>query len=216
MIRRRERFPYEWQIALSGALLVGMSTVLPSTPFSGLLTLWSQWIGEPLAGWHLASAYGGLVFLPPITALALAYPLLVLSDQVLGRPWHFSFLARIASVLLLFLAGMAIADAVLTVGMSLKIGQIVISCGVGILFVVLGIGLHGQSGCTSKGGCREGVGVWFRNPALGLVRLQQLRPVAWRADPGARVFLALSSQAGQRTCQRSGGRTTFSEAGVHV
>jgi len=150
MIRRRERFPYEWQIALSGALLVGMSTVLPSTPFSGLLTLWSQWIGEPLAGWHLASAYGGLVFLPPITALALAYPLLVLSDQVLGRPWHFSFLARIASVLLLFLAGMAIADAVLTVGMSLKIGQIVISCGVGILFVVLGIGLHGVGARTFR------------------------------------------------------------------
>ena len=150
MIRRRERFPYEWQIALSGALLVSMSTVLPSTPFSGLLTLWSQWIGEPLAGWHLASAYGGLVFLPPITALALAYPLLVLSDQVLGRPWHFSFLARIASVLLLFLAGMAIADAVLTVGMSLKIGQIVISCGVGILFVVLGIGLHGASARTFR------------------------------------------------------------------
>ena len=150
MIRRRERFPYEWQIALSGALLVSMSTVLPSTPFSGLLTLWSQWIGEPLAGWHLASAFGGLVFRPPITALALAYPLLVLSDQVLGRPWRFSFVARIASVLLLLLSGMAIADAVLTVGMSLKIGQIVISCGVGILFVVLGIGLHGVGARTFR------------------------------------------------------------------
>lgn len=145
MIRRRERFPYEWQIALSGAVLVGMSTVVPSTPFSGVLTLWAKWIAEPLLGWHLASAYDGSVFLPPITALALAYPLLVLSDQVLGRPWRFSFLTRIASVLLLLFSGMAIADAALTIGMPLEVGQIVVSCGVGILFVVLGIGLHGAS-----------------------------------------------------------------------
>jgi hypothetical protein len=145
MIRRRERFPYEWQIALSGALLVGMSTVLPSTPFSGLLILWSQWIGEPLLRWHLVGAYDGAVFLPPITALALAYPLLVLSDQVLGRPRRFSFLARSASVLLFLLSGMAIADAALTLGMPMEVSQIVVSCGVGILFVVLGIGLHGAS-----------------------------------------------------------------------
>jgi hypothetical protein len=159
MIRRRERFPYEWQIALSGAVLVGMSTVLPSTPFSGLLALWSQWIGEPLLRWHPAGAYDGAVFLPPITALALAYPLLVLSDQVLGGPRRFSFLARIASVLLFLLSGLAIVNAVLTLGIPLEVGQLVVSCGVGILFVVFGVGLHGVSAPAS----------WIRMIGIGLV-----------------------------------------------
>ena len=141
MIHRRERFPYEWQIALSGALLVGMSTVLPSTPFSGLLTLWSQWIGEPLLGWHLGGGFPP-VFLPLIAALALSYPILAFCDQVLERPQYFAVLARITVVLMFLLSGMAIVNVTLTIGTPLEIGQITVACGIGILLVMFGVRLH--------------------------------------------------------------------------
>lgn len=150
MIHRRSRFPYEWQVALSGALLVGVSALLPSTPFSGLLSLWARWIGEPLLGWHLVGAYSGFVFLPPITALALAYPLLALSDQVLGRPRRFSLLARTAAVLLLLLSGMAVVDAALTIGMPLGISQIAVDFAIGIVLVMLGIRLYGTTSLSFR------------------------------------------------------------------
>ncbi|MCK4356537.1 hypothetical protein KAW44_05590, partial [Candidatus Bipolaricaulota bacterium] len=131
MIRRRERFPYEWCIAVSGALLLVISPWGPSTPFSSLLTIWSRWIAEPLLGWHLVGTYDGFVsaFLPFFGALALIYPILAFCDQVLEAPRSLVWIARTTAALMLLLSGMAIVDATLAMPTPWKLGQIAVACG---------------------------------------------------------------------------------------
>ena len=144
MIRRRERFPYEWCIAVSGALLLVISPWGPSTPFSSLLTIWSRWIAEPLLGWHLVGTYDGFVsaFLPFFGALALIYPILAFCDQVLEAPRSLVWIARTTAALMLLLSGMAIVDATLAMPTPWKLGQIAVACGIGILLAIFGIRLH--------------------------------------------------------------------------
>ena len=144
MIHRREHFPYEWCIAVSGALLLVISPWAPSIPFSSLLTAWSRWIAEPLLGWHLVGTYDGFVatFLPFIGAVALIYPILAFCDQVLEAPKSFVWIARAIAVFMLLLSGMAIVDATLAMGTPWKLGQIAVACGIGILLAMFGVRLR--------------------------------------------------------------------------
>jgi hypothetical protein len=144
VIRRRERFPYEWCIAVSGAVLLVISPWGPSTPFSGLLTVWSRWIAEPLIGWHLVGTYDGFVsaFLPFIGALTLIYPILAFCDQVIAAPKSLVWIARATAVPMFLLSGMAIVDATLPTGTPWKLGQIAVACGIGVLLAMFGIRLR--------------------------------------------------------------------------
>ncbi len=144
MIRRRERFPYEWCIAVSGAVLLVISPWGPSTPFSSLLTVWSQWIADLLPGFLFVGAYDGFVsaFLPFIGAATLIYPILAFCDQVLEAPRSFVLVARATAALMFLLSGMAIVDATLTMGTPWELGQIAVACGIGVLLAVFGIRLR--------------------------------------------------------------------------
>ena len=152
MIRRRERFPYEWCIAISGAILLVISPWGPSIPFSSLLTVWSRWIAEPLLGWHLVGTYNGFVsaFLPFIGAATLIYPILAFCDQVLEAPKSFVWIARATAVLMFLLSGMAIIDATLAMGTPWKFGQIAVACGIGILLAMFGIRLRRERVLSSQ------------------------------------------------------------------
>jgi hypothetical protein len=144
VIRPRERFPYEWCIAVSGAVLLVISPWGPSIPFSSLLIVWSRWVAEPLLGWHLVGTYDGFVstFLPFIGAVALIYPILAFCDQVLETPKSLAWIARATAVLMFLLSGMAIVDATLAIGTPWKLGQIAVACGIGILLAMFGIRLR--------------------------------------------------------------------------
>jgi len=144
VIRRRERFPYEWCIAVSGAVLLVISPWGPSIPFSSLLTVWSRWIAEPLLGCRLVGTYDGFVaaFLPFIGAATLIYPIFAFCDQVLETRKSFVWIARTTAVLMLLLSGMAIVDATLAMDTPWKLGQIAVACGIGILLTIFGFRLH--------------------------------------------------------------------------
>jgi hypothetical protein len=144
VIRRRERFPYEWCIAVSGAVLLVISPWGPSIPFSSLLTVWSRWVAEPLLGWHLVGTYDGFVsaFLPFLGAATLIYPILAFCDQALEKPRSFVLVARTTAILMFLLSGMAIIDVTLAMGTPWKLGQITVACGIGILLAMFGIRLR--------------------------------------------------------------------------
>ena len=144
MIRRRERFPYEWCVAVSGAVLLVISPWVPSTPFSSLLTVWAHWIADLLPGLVFASKNEGFVsvFLPFIGALALIYPILAFCEQVLETPKSLVWIARATAVLMFLLSGMAIVDATLPTGTPWKLGQIAVACGIGVLLAMFGIRLR--------------------------------------------------------------------------
>ncbi len=152
MIRRRERFPYEWCIAVSGALLLVISPWGPSIPFSSLLTVWSRWIAEPLLGCHLVGTYDGFVsaFLPFFGALALIYPILAFCDQVLEAPRSLVRIARATAGLMFLLSGMAIVDATLATGTPWEVGQIAVACGIGILLAMFGVRLRRECVLSSR------------------------------------------------------------------
>ncbi len=144
MIQQRDRYPYEWCVAISGALLVVILPWAPSIPFSSVLAVWLRWITDPLPGLHFASSYDGFVaaFLPFFGALSLSYPLLAFCDQLLERPRYFVWVARILTLLMIILSGMAIADQMLTLGTAWEFAQIGVSCGIGVLLVMFAIRLH--------------------------------------------------------------------------
>lgn len=152
MIRRRERFPYEWCVAVSGALLLVISPWAPSTPFSSLLTVWSRWIAEPFLGYHLVGTYDGFVsaFLPFIGAATLIYPILAFCDQVIEAPKSLVWIARAAAGLMLLLSGMAIVDATLAMGTPWRLGQIAVACGIGILLAIFGVRLRRERVLSSR------------------------------------------------------------------
>jgi len=143
MNRRRERFPYEWCIAVSGAILLVISPWAPVTPFSSLLTVWLRWIADFLPGFLFVGTYDGFVytFLPFIGAATLIYPILAFCDQVLEAPRSLVRIARTTAVLMFLLSGMAIADATLAMGTPWEIGQIAVACGIGILLAMFGVRL---------------------------------------------------------------------------
>jgi len=144
MVRRRERFPYEWCVAISGAVALAISPWGPSIPFSGLFAAWSRWAAEPLFGWHLGAMYDGFVsaFLPILGAASLSYPILAFCSQVLDAPKSLGFVARAAVVLMFLLAGMAVVDAAVAIGTSWELGQLAVACGIGVLLATFGIRLH--------------------------------------------------------------------------
>jgi len=144
VIRRRERFPYEWCVAVSGAVLLVISPWVPSTPFSSLLAVWLRWIADLLPGLVFASKNEGFVsvFLPFIGALALIYPILAFCEQVLETPKSLVWIARATAVLMFLLSGMAIVDATLPTGTPWKLGQIAVACGIGVLLAMFGIRLR--------------------------------------------------------------------------
>ena len=61
MLYQRERFPYEWCVAVSGAVALVISPWVPSIPFSSLFAIWSRWVAEPFLGWHLGGMYDGFL-----------------------------------------------------------------------------------------------------------------------------------------------------------
>lgn len=144
MVRRRERFPYEWCVAISGAVALAISPWGPSIPFSGLFAAWARWVAEPLLGWHLGATYDGFVsaFLPILGAVSLSYPILAFCSQVLETPRYFVWVARAAAVLMFLLAGMAVVDAAVAIGTSWELGQLAVACGIGVLLAAFGIRLQ--------------------------------------------------------------------------
>ncbi len=144
MVRRRERFPYEWYVAISGAVALAISPWGASIPFSGLFAAWSRWVAEPLLGWHLGAMYDGFVsaFLPILGAASLSYPILAFCSQVLETPRYFVWVARAAAVLMFLLAGMAIVDATVAIGTPWELAQLAVACGIGILLATFGIRLQ--------------------------------------------------------------------------
>lgn len=144
MIQQRNRFPYEWCVAISAAVLIAILPWAPSIPFSSVLAAWLRWITNPLPGLHFVGTYDGFVaaFLPFFGALSLSHPLLAFCDQVLERPRYFVPVARTIAALMIILSGMAIADQTLTLGTSWEFAQIGVSCGIGVLLVMFAIRLH--------------------------------------------------------------------------
>jgi len=144
VIRQQERFPYEWCIAVSDALLLVISPWAPSIPFTSVLAVWLRWITDPLPGLHFVGTYDGFVaaFLPLIGAATLIYPILAFCDQVLETPKSFVWIARATAVPMFLLSGMAIVDATLAMGTPWKFGQIAVSCGIGVLLAIFGIRLR--------------------------------------------------------------------------
>jgi len=152
MIRRRERFPYEWCVAVSGAVLLVISPWVSSTPFSSLLTVWLRWIADLLPGFLFVGTHDEFVstFLPFIGAATLIYPILAFCDQVLEAPKFLVRIARATGALMFLLSGMAIADATLPMGTQWKLGQIVVACGIGILLAVFGVRLRRECVLSSR------------------------------------------------------------------
>jgi len=152
VIRLRERFPYEWCVAVSGALLLVISPWGPSTPFSSLLTVWLRWIADLLPGFLFVGTYDGFVsvFLPFIGAATLIYPILAFCDQVLEAPRSLVWIARTTAVLMFLLSGMAIVDATLAMGTPWKLGQIAMACGIGVLLLTFGIQVRRESVLSSQ------------------------------------------------------------------
>jgi len=152
VIRRREHFPYEWCIAVSGALLLVISPWGPSIPFSSLLTVWSRWIASLLPGFLFVGTHNGFVaaFLPFFGALALIYPIFAFCEQVLEAPKSLLWIARATAVLMFLLSGMAIVDATVVMGTSWEFGQIAVSCGIGILLAIFGIRLRKERVLSSQ------------------------------------------------------------------
>ena len=152
MIRRRERFPYEWCVAVSGAVLLVISPWGPSTPFSSLLTVWLRWIADLLPGFLFVGTYDGFVstFLPFIGAATLIYPILAFCDQVLEAPRSLVWIARTTAVLMFLLSGMAIADATFAMSTPWKFGQIAVACGIGILLAMFGVRLRSARVLSSQ------------------------------------------------------------------
>jgi len=152
VIRRRERFPYEWCVAVAGAVLLVISPWVPSTPFSSLLTVWLRWIAALLPGFLFVGTYDGFVsaFLPFIGAATLIYPILAFCDQVLEAPKSFVRIARTTGALMFLLSGMAIVDAALATGTPWRLGQIAVACGIGILLAIFGIRLRRERVLSSQ------------------------------------------------------------------
>ncbi len=152
MIRRRERFPYEWCVAVSGAVLLVISPWVSSTPFSSLLTVWLRWIGDLLPGFLFVGMHDGFVstFLPFIGAATLIYPILAFCDQVLEAPRSLVRIARATGALMFLLSGMAIVEVTLAMGTQWKLGQIVVACGIGILLAMFGIRLRREYVLSSR------------------------------------------------------------------
>jgi len=152
VIRRRERFPYEWCVAVSGAALLVISPWVPSTPFSSLLTVWSRWIADFLPGFLFVGTHDGFVsaFLPFLGALTLIYPILAFCDQVIEAPKSFVWIARTTAVLMFLLSGMAITNATLPMGTPWKLGQIALACGIGILLAMFGVRLRRERVFSSQ------------------------------------------------------------------
>jgi len=148
--RQRTRFPYEWQIALSGAVLLGLSVVLPSAPFSGALALWARWIGKPLLQWRIFGTTNELAssFLPLIGAFALAYALRATSAPFAETRPRARLLACIGASLMLVLGLLVTADIATKIGLPLEIAQVAVSCVTGIVLAALAVSLRNAGGHT--------------------------------------------------------------------
>jgi hypothetical protein len=152
MIRRRERFPYEWCVAVSGAVLLVISPWVTSTPFSSLLIVWAHWIADLLPGFLFVGTHDGFIstFLPFIGAVALIYPILAFCEQVIEAPKSLVRIARGIAVPMFLLSGMAIVDATLTTGTPWRFGQIAVACGIGILLAMFGVRLRRERVLSSQ------------------------------------------------------------------
>lgn len=148
----RERYPYEWCIAVSGAVALAISPWAPSIPFSELLATWSSWIGKPLLGWSLVAPYDDflMAFLPVFGAVVLGYALLTFCSRVLDASRSLVWVARTAVALMLFLAGMTAVDAVTDLGPWYVFSQIAVGCAIGILLAVFGGQLYLKRALPSR------------------------------------------------------------------
>lgn len=139
----RERYPYEWYSAVSGAVALAFSPWAPSIPFSELLATWSRWVGEPLLGWSLVAPYNEAlaVFLPLFGAVFLGYPLLTLCSRVLDASKSLAWVARAAVALMFIVAAATAVDAVTDLGTWYVFGQIAGGCAIGALLLTFGVQL---------------------------------------------------------------------------
>ena len=90
------------------------------------------------------------MFLPFIGAATLIYPVLAFCDQVIEAPKSLVWIARTTAVLMFLLSGMAIADATLAMSTPWKLGQIAVSCGIGVLLAMLGVRLRRGDALSSQ------------------------------------------------------------------
>ena len=139
----RERYPYEWYFAVSGAVMLAISPWAPSIPFSELFSTWSRWIGGPLLGWSLVAQYDKAIasFLPLFGAAVLGYPLLTLCSRVLDASKSLVWVVRTAVALMFLLAGMTAVDAITDLGEWYVFSQIVGGCAIGVLLMTFGVQL---------------------------------------------------------------------------
>ena len=134
MFRSRGAFPYEWCIALSGAVAVALTPWLPLAPFSGVAMRWMRWFGDALFDGRLAlSAHepSPVALLPVIGAVALALPLLYVVTQAHRRFKTAMGFAWASAALLVALAGLEIAGSLLASTPWLGVGRIALTCAIG-------------------------------------------------------------------------------------
>ena len=145
MFRSRGAFPYEWCIALSGAVEVALTPWLPLAPFSGVAMHWMRWFGDAFFDGRLALAAhepSPVALLPVIGATALALPLLYVVMQAHRRSRVAMGFAWASAVLLASLAGLEIAGSLLASAPWLDVGRIALTCAVGLALGGLGFGLR--------------------------------------------------------------------------
>ena len=148
----RDRFSYEWCIAVSAVIALAISPWVPIIPFSRLWSAWAQWIGEPLLGWPLVAPFDGFIatFVPIISAAILGFPLLVFCSLTLHASRPLVWIARTAVALMFLLSGMTTVDGIVDLGTWFVLGQITVGCGVGILFLMLGFQLYRKRPLSSR------------------------------------------------------------------
>jgi len=148
----RERFAYEWCVAVSAVIALAISPWAPSIPFSELFATWSSWIGDPLLGWSLVAPYDEALaaFLPLLGAAVLGYPLLTLCSRILDASKSLVWVARVAVALMFILAGVTAVDAVTDLGTWYVFSQIAGGCAIGVLLLTFGVQLAKRYPLSSR------------------------------------------------------------------
>jgi hypothetical protein len=144
-VRRQDRFPYAWCIAISAALAVGLLPWVPLLPFAGALSAWMRLILDAVFGLSLGLAYDELltVSLPIVGAATLAVPLLAFCAR---RGSRSALRPRAWGVVTgwIVLGAMTVAGEVAVLGASWAWAEIAASSASGVLLAALGVRLRGQ------------------------------------------------------------------------
>lgn len=147
-IHERERAPYWWWVAVSAVLAVALTPWVPMTPFSGVLPIWQQWIGDRILGGILVFAqFDGFltVFLPFSGAFALFLPLLALRLYVAEGARLVGAAAKGVALVLFLLAGLNVASELVPAGtgnIEWEIGRVALTVAIGAAFITYGIALR--------------------------------------------------------------------------